>query len=65
MAKLTSKARNKIKGSNFALAGRRYPIHDRSHAANALARVSQHGTAAEKATVRRKVRAKYPGMGKK
>jgi hypothetical protein len=65
MAKLTSKARNKIKGSNFALTGRRYPIHDRSHAANALARVSQHGTAAEKATVRRKVRAKYPGMGKK
>jgi hypothetical protein len=28
-----------------------------------LARVSQHGTAAEKATVRRKVHEKYPGIG--
>jgi len=66
MAKLTAKSRRAIKGSNFALPGKRaYPIHDRSHAANALARVSQHGTAAEKATVRRKVKAKYPGMGKK
>ena len=26
MAKLTAKARKKIKGSNFALPGRRYPI---------------------------------------
>ena len=30
---------------------------------NALARVSQHGTSAEKATVRRKVHAKYPSIG--
>jgi len=65
VAKLNAKSRRAIKGSNFALPGRRYPIHDRSHAANALARVSQHATASEKATVRRKVRAKYPGMGKK
>lgn len=64
MAKLTAAARNKIKPSNFALPGRRYPIEDRSHAANALARVSQHGTPAEKATVRRKVQKKYPAMGK-
>lgn len=65
MARLTAKGRKKIKGSNFALPGRRYPIHDRSHAANALARVSQYGSSSEKAAVRRKVRAKYPGMGKK
>jgi hypothetical protein len=65
MAKLNAKSRRAIKGSNFALPGRRYPIHDRSHAANALARVSQHGSSAEKAAVRRKVKAKYPGMGKK
>lgn len=64
MARLTSKGRKKIKGSNFALPGRRYPVHDRSHARNALSRVSQHGTASEKAQVRRKVKAKYPGIGK-
>ena len=63
MAKLTTAARNKISGSNFALPGRRYPIEDRSHAANALARVSQFGTSSEKATVRAKVHAKYPSMG--
>lgn len=65
MAKLTAKARNKIKTSNFALPGRRYPIHDRSHAANALARVSQYGSPSEKARVRAAVRRKYPGMGKR
>ncbi len=65
MAKLTTKARKAIKGSNFALPGRRYPVEDRSHAANALARVSQFGTPSEKARVRAKVHAKYPNMGKK
>lgn len=64
MAKLTAAARKRIPAGAFALAGRRYPIEDRSHAANALARVSQHGTPAEKATVRRKVHEKYPTMGK-
>ena len=64
MAKLTTKARKALPASDFALPSRRYPIEDRSHGANALARVSQHGTAAEKATVRRKVHAKYPGMGR-
>ena len=62
MAKLTAKGRKRIKPSNFALPGRRYPIHDRAHARSALQRVSQHGTAAEKATVRRKVARKYPTM---
>ena len=65
MAKLTAKARKKIKTSNFALPGRRYPIEDRSHAANAKARVSQYGTPAEKAAVNRAVARKYPNMGKK
>lgn len=65
MAKLTTAARKAIPASQFALGHRRYPIEDRAHARNALARVSQHGTAAEKATVRRKVHAKYPTMGKK
>ncbi len=64
MAKLTAKARKAIPTKEFALPGRRYPVEDRSHAANALARVSQHGTPSEKATVRAKVHAKYPTMGK-
>jgi hypothetical protein len=62
---LTSQGRKHIASGNFALPGRRYPIHDISHARNALARVSQHGTAAEKAAVRRKVYAKYPSLGSK
>lgn len=64
MAKLTSSKRNALPSSVFALPGRKYPIEDRSHAQNALARVSQHGTPEEKAKVRAKVHAKYPGMGK-
>ena len=59
MAKLTSAKRNALPGSVFALPGRRYPIPDRSHAQNALARVSQHGTPTEKAAVRSKVKAKF------
>lgn len=62
--KLTAKARKKIPTGSFALPNRRYPIEDRAHARNALSRVSANGTPAEKATVRRKVHAKYPSMGK-
>ena len=65
MAKLTTKARKKLKKSSFALPGERYPIEDKNHARNALARVAQHGTPAEKAEVRAKVHARYPDIGKK
>lgn len=66
MAKLTTKARNKLKSTSFAEPGKRaYPIQDPSHARNALARVSQHGTPAEKKQVRAAVHRKYPGIGKK
>jgi len=61
---LTAKARNAISDKNFALPGRRYPIEDASHARNALARVSQHGSSEEKAKVRARVHSKYPGIGK-
>lgn len=63
MAKLTTADRNALPKADFALPGGRYPIPDRSHAANALARVSGNGTTAEKAEVRAKVHAKYPTMG--
>jgi hypothetical protein len=66
LAKLTAKKRNALKTSSFAEPGKRaYPINDPSHARNALARVSQHGTPAEKAKVRAAVHRKYPSIGKK
>lgn len=42
MAKLKAKARNKLKSSTFGLPGeRKYPMPDKSHAANAKARATQ------------------------
>lgn len=61
--KLTTKARKKLSKSSFALPGKKYPIEDRNHAENALARVSQNGSPAQKSTVRRKVHQRYPGTG--
>lgn len=64
MAKLTSQERNSLDSSEFALPGRRYPIEDKSHARNALARVSQHGTPEEKSKVRSAVHRKFASIGK-
>lgn len=65
MARLTTKRRNALPSKDFAEPGKRgYPIYDKSHARNALARVAQHGTPAEKARVRAAVHRKYPDIGK-
>ena len=64
MAKLSAAMRKRIPTGEFALPGRKYPIEDKAHARNALSRVSQKGTPAEKATVRRKVRRLYPDLKK-
>jgi hypothetical protein len=64
MSKLNAKERNAIPTKEFAGPDRSYPIEDASHARNALARVSQHGSPTVKAEVRAKVHAKYPGIGK-
>lgn len=64
MGKLSKAARKKIPATEFALHGRRYPIEDKAHARNALSRVSQKGTPAEKAAVCRKVQKAYPGLKK-
>ena len=65
MGKIPSKTRTKMKDSSFALpAQRKYPILDKSHAANALARVAANGTPSEKATVRRAVVKKFPSLKK-
>lgn len=62
MAVLTTKARKAIPTQEFALPGRRYPIHDMAHARNALARVAQNGTPQEQAIVRAKVKRRFPGI---
>jgi hypothetical protein len=59
MATLTTKARKAIPSSRFALSGRRYPIENRRHAADAKARATQEVAAgklssANAATIRRK-----------
>lgn len=73
-ADLSMAQRKRLPSSSFALPGKgagpsgkgsgSYPIPDRSHAQNALARVSQHGSPAQKKAVRAKVKAKF-GMGGK
>ena len=56
--------RKKLKKSSFALPEEeKYPIPDIEHARNALARVAQHGTAAEK-KVRAAVEKRYPSLKK-
>ena len=62
MARLKAKTRNKLPAKDFAGPDRSYPLEDMSHARNALARVSQHGTEALKAAVRAKVHKKFPGI---
>ena len=63
MAKLTAKQRKKLPAKDFALGKGHYPIENKAHARAALSRISQHGNAAEKAKVRKKVHAKYPSIG--
>ena len=69
---LSYKERQGLSTSQFALPGKgsgpegkqggSYPIPDESHARNALARVSQHGSEAEKSKVRAAVKKKFPGI---
>jgi hypothetical protein len=72
---LSAARRRKMPNSQFALPGKgkgaggkgpgAYPVDTIGRARNALSRVAQNGTSAEQAQVRRKVRAKYPSIGKK
>lgn len=65
MAKVSSKSRKRMKASSFGLPSKRkYLIHDRAHARMALAMVSAHGSPAEKAQVRKRVKRKFPAIGK-
>lgn len=70
MAKLTYKARKKLPSKEFALPDeRKYPIYDKAHARNALARVAQSAsqknlTPSQISTVRAKA-CKVLGSGRK
>lgn len=64
MARLTTKGRKALPKKSFAGPDRSYPIEDKRHARNALARVSQFGSPALKSRVRAAVKRKYPGIGK-
>ncbi len=64
MAKLTAKRRNALPGKSFAGPNRSFPIEDKSHARNALSRVSQFGSSQLKAKVKAAVHRKYPDIGK-
>jgi hypothetical protein len=62
----STKNRKKLSKKEFALPGKKkYPIPDKAHARNALARVSQNGTSAEQKKVRAAVKKRYPSIGKK
>lgn len=65
MAKLSYQARKRLPSSAFVFPGKRaYPIMDKSHAKNALARASANATPSEKAKIKAAVHKKYPRMGK-
>lgn len=65
-AKRNTKAgRKAMPASDFGLpAQKKYRIDDAAHARDALGRVAQSGTPAQQAQVRRRVKAKYPSIGK-
>jgi hypothetical protein len=59
MARLTTHTRRALPAEDFALPGRRYPIEDAAHAANARARATQEFNAGKlSASDRAKVEAK-------
>ena len=65
MALLTTKQRNRLRDSQFALPERRaYPIEDRAHARAALARVSANGTPKEIKKVRAAVHNRFPDLAR-
>ena len=63
---LSGKNRKKLSKKSFALPGKRkYPIPDKKHARNALARVAQNGTPAEQKKVKAAVKKRFPSIGNK
>ena len=61
MAKLTGKERKDLPASDFAGPHRSFPVNDKNHARNALARASQFHPEL-KAKIRAKVHRKFPDI---
>lgn len=60
---VTAARRHSLPATDFAFPEKEaYPVDTQKRARNALARVAQHGSPAEAAKVKRKVRLKYPGI---
>lgn len=64
--KLNTEERKELPKKDFVEPKKKgYPIEDKSHARNALARVSEFGSPSLKAKVRREVHDKYPSIEEK
>jgi len=62
MARLTSKERNSLPASDFAGPDRSFPVNDKNHARNALARASQFHPELKAKIIRAKVHRKFPDI---
>ena len=63
MANLKAKKRNRLQKGTFALPSKRkYPIHDKSHARNALSQAAKSDTEGSYSTVAAAVYKKYPEL---
>jgi ribosomal protein S25 len=61
MAKLSAKERNALPAKDFAGPDRSFPVNDKNHARNALARASQFHPEL-KAKIRKEVHRKFPDI---
>lgn len=62
MSKLSYRARKRLPSSAFALPGRHYPIPDKSHARNALARASQFASPDDRSIIENTVARRFPSI---
>lgn len=62
LATVDASKRSSLKPGDFALPPDGYPMHDRAHAANALARGKQHASPQEYATIKARVCKRYSDL---
>jgi hypothetical protein len=71
MSKLSYEEKKELPKKEFVIKKKKgemkgsYPIEDKAHARNALARVSQFGSSEEKEKVRKAVHRKFPSIDEK
>jgi hypothetical protein len=60
---ISAKKRKSLPSSQFALPGqKKYPVDTPARARNALSRAAQNASPSEQATIKRKVKSKYPSI---